>query len=89
MRGAIALISRVLAAPASADPPDISARRLLAGWRDQDRSTSMLVEVIASAFAGGLSRRGSLAGKEVYCPLPDFKGRQVMIAFEKVPRGPP
>ena len=85
MRGAIVLIAVLLAAaaPALADPSDISARRLLSGWKDQDPSTRMLAEVIASAFAGGLSWRGSLAGKEVYCPPPDFKGRQVMIAFEK------
>jgi len=83
MRGAIVVIAMLLAAPACADPPDISARRLLAGWKDPDPSTSMLAEVIASAFASGLSWRGSLAGKEVYCPPPDLKGRQVMIVFEK------
>ena len=83
MRGAIVVIAMLLTAPACADPPDISARRLLAGWKDPDPSTSMLAEVIASAFASGLSWRGSLAGKEVYCPPPDFKGRQVMIVFEK------
>ena len=63
MRGAIVPIAMLLTAatPALADPPDISARRLLSGWRDQDASTRMLAEVIASAFAGGLSWRGSLA----------------------------
>ena len=85
MRGAIVPIAMLLTAatPALADPPDISARRLLAGWKDPDPSTSMLAEVIASAFASGLSWRGLLAGKEVYCPPPSFKGRQVMIVFEK------
>jgi Rap1a immunity proteins len=83
MRGAIAFIAMLLAAPALADPPDISARRLLSGWKDQDPNTRMLAEVIASAFAGGLSWRGSLAGKDVYCPPPGFKGQQVMIVFEK------
>ena len=85
MRGAIVPIAMLLTAatPALADPPDISARRLLSGWKDQDASTRMLAEVIASAFAGGLSWRGSLAGKDVYCPPPGFKGQQVMIAFEK------
>ena len=83
MRGAIVFIAMLLAAPALADPSDISARRLLSGWKAEDASMRMLAEVSASAFAGGLSWRGSLAGKEVYCPPPDFKGRQVMIAFEK------
>ena len=83
MRGAIVAIVLVLAAPASADPADISARRLLAEWNGQDPGTRMLAEVIASAFAGGLSWRGSLAGKEIYCPPPDLKGRQVMTALEK------
>ena len=83
MRGAIVSIALLLVAPALADPPDISARRLLSEWNGRDTSTRMLAEVIASAFAGGLSWRGSLAGKDVYCPPPGFKGQQVMIAFEK------
>ncbi len=43
----------------------------------------MLAEVIASAFASGLSWRGSLAGKEVYCPPPGLKGQRIMSAFEQ------
>jgi hypothetical protein len=39
--------------------------------------------MIAAAFASGLSWRGSLAGKEVYCPPPDLKGPQVMSALER------
>ena len=81
MRGAILTITLMLAAPTSAGSPDISARRLLAEWNGQDPARSMLAEVIASAFAGGLSWRGSLAGKEIYCPPPDFKGGQVMTAL--------
>ena len=78
MRGAIVFIAMLLAVPASADPPDISARRLLSGWKAEDQSMRMLAEVIASAFAGGLSWRGSLAGKDVYCPPPGFKGPGTM-----------
>ena len=81
MRGATLIVALLLASRVWADPPDISAQQLLAGWKDQDPSTSMLAEVIASAFASGLS--SSLGGKEVYCPPPDLKGRQVMIAFEQ------
>ncbi len=47
----------------------------------------MVAEVIASAFASGLSWSTSLGGKEVYCPSPGLKGQQVMSAFEAVPRG--
>jgi len=43
----------------------------------------MLAEVIASAFASGLSWRGSLSGKEVYCPPPGLKGHEIMSAFEQ------
>jgi len=83
MRGAIVLVAMLLAAPALADSPDISARRLLSGWKDQDASMRMLAEVIASAFASGLSWRGSLAGKEVYCPPPALKGQRIMSALEQ------
>ena len=40
-------------APVWADTPDISARRLLSGWRAEDPNMRMLAEVIASAFASG------------------------------------
>jgi len=45
--------------------------------------TRMLAEVIASAFASGLSWSGSLGGKEIYCPPPGLKGQQAMSAFEQ------
>jgi hypothetical protein len=41
----------------------------------------MVAEVIASAFASGLSWKGSLGGKEVYCSPPVLKGGQVMTAL--------
>ncbi len=43
----------------------------------------MVAEVIASAFASGLSWSASLGGKEVYCPPPGLEGQQVMSTFEK------
>jgi len=73
----------LLASQVRADPPDISARRLLSGWKDQDPSTRMVAEVIASAFASGLSWSASLGGREVYCPPPGLKGKQVMSTFEQ------
>lgn len=44
---------------------------------------SKLSEVIASAFASGLAWRGSLAGKEVFCPLPGLNEHEVMSALEQ------
>ena len=83
MRTAIVFVAMLLALPVRADSPDISARRLLSNWKSQDPMMSRVAEVIAAAFSGGLSWRGSLAGKEIYCPPPGLKGEQVMSAFEQ------
>jgi hypothetical protein len=83
MRGAVVFVGMLLATSVSADSPDISARRLLSSWKDQDPSMRMVAEVIASAFASGLSWSTSLGGKEVCCPPPNLKGPQVMIALEQ------
>jgi hypothetical protein len=69
--------------PVHADAPDISAQRLLSSWGDGDAGMRGFAEVIASAFASGLSWRGWLAGKEVYCPPTGLKGQQIMIAFQQ------
>ena len=53
------------------DSPDISALKLVLGWKDQDPNTRMLAEVIAS----GLSSHGSLEANELYCPPSGFRGR--------------
>ena len=66
----------LLAAPASADSP--TARRLLADWKSDDAMMSMVAEVIASAFATGLSTAGSLSGKPVYCPPPNQRGSEAL-----------
>jgi Rap1a immunity proteins len=83
MRGAIVLVAMLLTASAWAQSPDISARRLLSGWKAEDPSMRMLAEVIASAFASGLSWSSAHGGREVYCAPPDLKGQEVMIDFEK------
>jgi hypothetical protein len=81
--GATLFAAVLLTSPVCADSPDISARRLLSSWRDGDPSMRGLAEVIASAFASGLSWRGSVAGKEVYCPPAGLKGQQIMSALEQ------
>ena len=83
MRTAIVFVAMLLALPVRADSPDISARRLLSNWKSQDPMMSRVAEVIAAAFSGGLSWRGSLAGKEIYCPPPGLKGHEIMISFEQ------
>jgi Rap1a immunity proteins len=83
MRGAILIVAMLLALPVWAQSPDISARRLLSGWKAEDPSMRMLAEVIASAFASGLSWAAAHGGKEVYCSPPGLKGHEIMIAFEQ------
>ena len=83
MRGAVLVVAMLLASSVWADSPDISAQRLLSEWNGQDPMTKMLAEVIAAAFSGGLSWRGRLGGKEIYCPPPGLKGREIMISFEQ------
>jgi hypothetical protein len=69
----------LIASAAQADGPDISAQRLLLAWKGEDPNMRMVAEVIAS----GLSWKGTLAGKEVYCPPQGLKGGQVMTALDQ------
>jgi hypothetical protein len=73
----------LIASAAQADGPDISAQRLLSAWKGEDPNMRTVAEVIASAFASGLSWKGTLGGKEVYCPPQGLKGGQVMSALEQ------
>jgi hypothetical protein len=68
MRCAILLAAILLTPPVMADSPDISARRLLPERNGPDPMTRMLAEVITTAFSGGFSWRGSLAGKANLLP---------------------
>jgi hypothetical protein len=56
---------------------------LLESWKGEDPGMRMVAEVIASAFASGLSWKGTLGGKEVYCPPPGLKGGQVMTTLDQ------
>ena len=78
-----AFAAALIASSAHADGPDISAQRLLESWKGEDPGTRMVAEVIAGAFAGGLSWKGTLGGKDVFCPPPGFKGSQVMTKLEQ------
>ncbi len=75
-------LTTVLSTPGRADPPDISAQRLLRSWKEDDPGMRMLAEVIGSAFASGFSWGADAGGKHVYCAPPDLKGGEIMAAFE-------
>ena len=73
----------LLAGGATAQSPDISTRRLLSAWKDDDTNMRMVAEMIASAFASGFSWGGEAAAKQVYCASPNLKGGEVMGALER------
>jgi hypothetical protein len=76
-------VAMLMASAAYADGPDISAQRLLSAWKGEDPNMRMVAEVIASAFASGLSWKGTLGGKDLYCPPPGLKGGQVMTTLDR------
>jgi hypothetical protein len=77
------VVAMLMASAAYADGPDISAQRLLSAWKGEDPNMRMVAEVIASAFASGLSWKGTLGGKDLYCPPPGLKGGQVMTTLDQ------
>jgi hypothetical protein len=82
-------LAALIAFAARADGPDISAHRLLESWKGEDPGMRIVAEVIASAFASGLSWKGSLGGKEVYCPPTGLNGDQVMTTLDQFLAGNP
>ncbi len=62
------LLAAVWASEAGAGPADTSARALVAAWKDADPGMAAVAEVIASAFANGMSWAGAIQGRPVYCP---------------------
>jgi hypothetical protein len=80
---AFALIAALLTPPVYAAPQDATARALLTTWKAEDPSARLAAELIAGAFASGLSWGGKLDGREVFCPPDGLTGRQIMTAFEQ------
>ena len=76
------VVATLVACEVQAEGADISARRLIASWHDDDPGMRMVAEVIASAFASGFSWGGESAGRQSYCAPPDIKGHQIMGDFE-------
>ena len=50
LRATILIVAMLLTGPASAQSPDISARRLLSSWKGDDPSMKLVAEVIARAL---------------------------------------
>ena len=82
---AAAVLSAVLwSSGARAGPADTTARALLAAWKDADPGMAKVAEVIASAFASGMSWAGTIEGHPVYCPPPTaaLTGNQLMTILD-------
>jgi hypothetical protein len=79
----VAFTTALTTSAAQADGPNTSAQGLLSAWKGEDPNMRMVAEVIASAFASGLSWKGTLTGKEVYCPPQGLKGGQVMTVLDQ------
>ena len=63
--GVAAFAAVLITFAAQADGPNTSAQGLLSAWKGEDANMRMVAEVIASAFASGLSWKGTISGKEV------------------------
>jgi len=81
---AAVLLAALWTSGARAGPADTTARALVADWKDADRGMAAVAEVIASAFASGMSWAGAIEGHPVYCPPPPvaLTGNQVMSVLE-------
>ena len=81
---AAVLLAAVSSLGARAGPADTTARALVAERRSGDREMAAVAEVIASAFASGMSWAGTIEGHPIYCPPPigAFTGNQAMNILE-------
>ncbi len=81
---AVVVLAAVCTSGARAGPDDMTARALVADWKAGDRQMAAVAEVIASAFASGMSWAGTIAGRPLYCPPPNraFTGSQAMSLLE-------
>ena len=79
---ALILLTAVWTSGARADPARTTVRALVADWKDGEMAA--VAEVIASAFASGMSWAGTIEGHPLYCPPPigAFTGNQAMRILE-------
>ncbi len=80
----VVLLAAVWTSGTLAGPADTTARALVADWKAGDREMAAVAEVIASAFASGMSWAGTIEGHPLYCPPPTvaFTGNQAMSILE-------
>jgi len=57
---------------------------VMVDWKNGDREMAAVAEVIASAFASGMSWAGTIEGHPLYClpPIGAFTGNQAMSILE-------
>ncbi len=81
---ATVLLTALWTSGALSDPARTTARALVADWKNGDREMAAVAEVIASAFASGMSWAGTIEGHPLYCPPPigAFTGNQAMSILE-------
>jgi hypothetical protein len=81
---AAVMLAAVWTSDGRADPAGTTARALLADWKDADRGMAAVAEVIASAFASGMSWAGTIEGHPVYCPpsAAALTGKQLMTILD-------
>ncbi len=81
---AAVLLTAVWTSGARAGPADTTAQALVADWKAGDREMAAVAEVIASAFASGMSWAGTIEGHPLCCPPPigAFTGSQAMSILE-------
>ena len=81
---ATVLLTALWTSSALSDPARTTAQALVADWKNGDREMAAVAEVIASAFAGGMSWAGTIEGHPLYCPPPNgaFTGSQAMSILE-------
>ncbi len=82
---ALILLAALWTSDSWAGPADTTARALVADWKDADPGMAAVAEVIASAFASGMSWAGTIEGHPVYCPPPSvaLTGNQLMGILER------
>jgi len=80
----VVLLAAVWTSGTLAGPADTTARALVADWKAGDREMAAVAEVMASAFASGMSWAGTIEVRPLYCPPPigTFTGNQAMNILE-------
>ncbi len=66
----VVLLAVVWTSGARAGRADTTDRALVADWKDGDREMAAAAEIIASAFANGMSWAGTIEGRPLSCPPP-------------------